>query len=215
MLLEVLYRSFDRLTWQIPPQWGLAFLEQGTGYYLAMAMLPWVFWVARHWPFRLTASRVAIQAGGLVVYAVVHTSLMWGARSMLAPLLGLGHYDYGSMPMRYFMEFPRQVINFAMWMAAYTIYHNWLRTKALEKQLVEARLASLTHQLQPHFLFNALNAVSATIFEDPKRADRMLERIADFLRATLKLPEGPMVPLETELGLARQYLEIMKARLED
>jgi sensor histidine kinase YesM len=43
----------------------------------------------------------------------------------------------------------------------------------------------------------------------------MLERICDFLRATLRLPESPLVPIATEIGLARQYLEVMQSRLED
>ena len=43
----------------------------------------------------------------------------------------------------------------------------------------------------------------------------MLERICDFLRSTLRLPDSPMVPVATELSLVRQYLEVMKARLED
>ena len=119
------------------------------------------------------------------------------------------------MSVRYFMEFPSDVIAYAMWVAAFTIYQNWLRTKDLETQLVSARLENLSHQLQPHFLFNALNAVSATMYEDLGRADRMLERICDFLRATLRLPDSPMVPVSTELALARQYLEVMQARLED
>ena len=140
---------------------------------------------------------------------------MWGSRSILFPLFGLGAYDYGRMPARYFMEFPSQLIHYAMWVAAFTVYQNWLRTKDLETQLVSARLENLSHQLQPHFLFNALNAVSATMYEDLARADRMLERIADFLRATLRLPDSPMVPVATELGLVRQYLDVMKARLED
>jgi sensor histidine kinase YesM len=53
------------------------------------------------------------------------------------------------------------------------------------------------------------------MYEDLGRAERMLERICDFLRSALRLPESPMVPVETELALARQYLEVMKARLED
>ena len=53
------------------------------------------------------------------------------------------------------------------------------------------------------------------MYEDLGRADRMLERVCDFLRAALRLPESPMVPAATELALARQYLEIMKARLEE
>jgi two-component system LytT family sensor kinase len=213
--LEVVYRCLDRMVWKIPPQWGLTILEQATGYYFAMALLPLVFRVTRRWPIQWTFARIGIHGAAVAIFAVVHTSLMWGSRAILSPLLGLGSYDYGRMPLRYVMEFPRQLINYAMWVAAFTIYQSWLRTKDLETQLVSARLESLSHQLQPHFLFNALNAVSATMYEDLGRADRMLERICDFLRATLRLPDSPMVPVSTELALARQYLEVMKARLED
>jgi two-component system, LytTR family, sensor kinase len=215
MSLDILYRCLDRIVWNHPPQWTLSILEQSTGYYISMALLPYIFGVTRRWPIGWSPARIGIHAIAVVIFAFIHTSLMWGSRLALSPLVGLGHYDYGSMPMRYFMEFPRQLISYAMWVGAYTIYRNWLRTKDLETQLVSARLENLSHQLQPHFLFNALNAVSATIYEDPHRADRMLERICDFLRATLRLPDSPMVPVSTELSLARQYLEVMKARLED
>jgi hypothetical protein len=215
MLLDVLYRCLDRAVWNHPPQWGLAILEQGTGYYISMALLPYIFWFTRRWPIGWSLATIGIHMIAVLIYGLIHTSLMWGSRLALAPLVGLGSYEYGAMPMRYFMEFPRQVIGYAMWVTAYTVYHNWLRTKDLETQLVSARLENLSHQLQPHFLFNALNAVSATMYEDLGRADRMLERICDFLRTTLRLPDSPMVPVSTELALARQYLEVMKTRLED
>jgi hypothetical protein len=214
-LLDVVYRCLDHVVWNQPPRWAERSIEQATGYYLAMLMLPWVFFVTRRFPIRWSWKSAGAHLGGVVCYSLVHTSLMWGSRSILFPLFGLGPYDYGAMPMRYFMEFPGEVIGYSMWAGAYTVYHNWLRTKDLEKELIGARLSALTHQLQPHFLFNALNAVSAAIYEDPNRADRMLERISDFLRATLRVPASPVVPLSTEFGLARQYLEVMKARLED
>lgn len=214
-LLDVVYRCLDRVTRNEPPQWAARSIEQATGYYLAMALLPWIFFVTRRFPISASFRFVGAHMAGVVCYALVHTSLMWSSRLILFPLFDLGRYDYGRMPTRYFMEFPGQLIHYASWVGAYTVYHNWLRTKELEKELVAARLSALTHRLQPHFLFNALNAVSAAIYEDPNRADRMLERISDFLRATLKVPESPMVPLSTEFGLARQYLEVMKARLED
>ena len=214
-LLDVLYRCLDRLARNEPPRWAERSVEQATGYYLSMALLWWVFFVARRFPIAWALKSIGVHLCSVIGYSAVHTSLMWGSRAILFPLLGLGSYDYGGMPTRYFMEFPAQLIHYAMWVGAYTVYRNWLRTKDLEKQLVAARLAALTHQLQPHFLFNALNAVSATIYEDPRRADRMLERIGDFLRTTLKLPDSPLVPLSAELGLARQYLDVMKARLED
>ena len=214
-LLDVLYRCLDRLARNEPPHWAHRCVEQATGYYLSMALLPWVFFVTRRYPIAWSVRSIGAHLGSVVGYSAVHTSLMWGSRSMLFPVLGLGSYDYGGMPTRYFMEFPAQLIHYAMWVGAYAVYQNWLRTKNLEQQLTAARLSALTHQLQPHFLFNALNAVSATIYEDPRRADRILERIGDFLRTTLKLPDSPLVPLSAELGLARQYLEVMKARLED
>ena len=214
-LLDVVYRCLDSVTRNQPPHWAERSIEQATGYYLAMALLPWVFFLTRRFPIAWSFQSISAHLSGVVCYSLVHTSLMWGSRLILFPLFGLGPYDYGAMPMRYFMEFPTQFIFYSMWVGAYTVYHRWLRTKDLEKELAEARLSALTHQLQPHFLFNALNAVSAKIYEDPNRADRMLERISDFLRATLTVPASPMVPLSTEFGLARQYLEIMKTRLED
>jgi two-component system LytT family sensor kinase len=214
-LLDVVYRCLDRVARNLPPLWADRSIEEATGYYLAMGLLPWVFFVTRRFPIGLSLKSAGAHLGGVVCYALVHTSLMWGSRLILFPLFGLGRYDYGLMPTRYFMEFPGQFIHYSMWVGAYTVYHNWLRTKDLEKELVAARLSALSHRLQPHFLFNALNAVSTAIYEDPVRADRILERISDFLRSTLKVPDSPMVPLATELGLARQYLEVMKARLED
>jgi two-component system LytT family sensor kinase len=215
MALDVVYRSLDRVARDRPPAWGETFLEQSTGYYFHLLLLPAIFYVAGRFPFKWSARRIGAHILTVVSYSIVHTSLMWGSREILFPLFGLGVYDYGKMPVRYFMEFPADVIGYAMWVTAYTVYQNWLRAKEMETQLVSARLASLTHQLQPHFLFNALNAVSAAVYEDVGRADRMIERICDFLRATLKLPDSPMVPLDAELALARQYLEVMQARLED
>src|SRR5438128_905842 len=108
MSLDVAYRSLDHITRDNPPRWRETLLEQTTGYYLAMSLLPAIFWVVRRWPFRLTFSRIGIHGLAVAVYAIAHTSLMWESRAILSPLLGLGRYDYGAMPVRYLMEFPRQ-----------------------------------------------------------------------------------------------------------
>ena len=83
------------------------------------------------------------------------------------------------------------------------------------KLAAEARLASLEARLHPHFLFNALNAISALIQEDPARAERMVERLAALLRVALDAGRRGTVPLAEELNLVRDYLEIEKARLGD
>ena len=81
-----------------------------------------------------------------------------------------------------------------------------LRTRELEherarKMALEARLASLESRLQPHFLFNTLNAISALIQEDPDRAERMVERLAALLRFSLDATGRGLVPLADELKI--------------
>jgi len=76
----------------------------------------------------------------------------------------------------------------------------------------EARLAALRAQLQPHFLFNALNAVAALLHHDTDAADRMLTRLADLLRSMLRAPATEEHSLREELELLQQYLDVMAYR---
>jgi len=86
-----------------------------------------------------------------------------------------------------------------------------LEREHAEKLAAEAQLASLTSRVQPHFLFNTLNSISALIREDPKQAEQTIERLASLLRSSLDQTET--VPLEQEMKLVRDYLEIQKTRL--
>jgi LytS/YehU family sensor histidine kinase len=92
------------------------------------------------------------------------------------------------------------------------------RTAAAEAegQATAARLAALRYQLNPHFLFNTLNAVSsAVITKRNAEAESMLEKLAEFLRVTLAAdPEG-LIPLEDELATIHAYLEIESVRFRD
>jgi len=90
-----------------------------------------------------------------------------------------------------------------------------LQVAHTQARLAEARLLALTMQLQPHFLFNTLNAISALIHEDPDAADRMLARLGDLLRMTLLGGEQPEVPLRQELELLQRYLAIEEVRFAD
>ena len=85
----------------------------------------------------------------------------------------------------------------------------------LARGLTEARLQALKMQLQPHFLFNTLNAIAALIPDDAKPARRMLARLGDLLRVTLEHEETQEVTLREELAFLEPYLEIEQARLED
>ncbi len=82
----------------------------------------------------------------------------------------------------------------------------------LARQLSEARLALLQRQLHPHFLFNALQAISTLLHRDPAMADRLLVHLSELLRAMLERASGQTLPLRAELDLARTYLDIEQAR---
>ena len=85
----------------------------------------------------------------------------------------------------------------------------------LETRLVQAQLQALKMQLQPHFLFNSMNAVSALMTEDVKAARRMLAQLSQFLRLVLEGTDQQEVTLEQELHLTRLYLEIEQTRFPD
>jgi len=84
----------------------------------------------------------------------------------------------------------------------------------LRAQLVEARLAALQSQLNPHFLFNTLNAISALVDRDPKGVRRMIARLGELLRATLEPSSDPEIPLSRELEMLDRYLEILRIRFQ-
>lgn len=88
------------------------------------------------------------------------------------------------------------------------------RALRLEAQLVEARLAALRAQLQPHFLFNTLNSIDVLIQSDPARAGRMLRNLSALLRRTLDA-DGEQHALARELEHLRAYLDIERERFSD
>lgn len=87
-----------------------------------------------------------------------------------------------------------------------------LEAATVRARLAEARLESLTAQLQPHFLFNTLQGISTLIRADPEAADRMLGRLSDLLRDVLARSERREVPLEEELRVIGAYLDIARMR---
>ena len=85
----------------------------------------------------------------------------------------------------------------------------------LARQLSEARLALLQRQLHPHFLFNALQAISTLLHRDPGTADKLLVRLSSLLRAMLEDASRETLSLRTEVELTRKYVEIEQVRFGD
>jgi LytS/YehU family sensor histidine kinase len=86
------------------------------------------------------------------------------------------------------------------------------RKLTTEKLAREAELASLRQQLQPHFLFNSLNSISALAGTRPEEARKMIQQLSDFLRGTLKKDDSQLVTFSEELQHLQLYLEIEKVR---
>jgi two-component sensor histidine kinase len=89
------------------------------------------------------------------------------------------------------------------------------QASALATELVQARLQALRMQINPHFLFNTLNTISALIRENPDAADRMIVRLSELLRRTLDRGDVQEVPLREEIEFLKSYLEIEQMRFSD
>jgi two-component sensor histidine kinase len=87
-------------------------------------------------------------------------------------------------------------------------------TARLQAQLAEARLDALRRQLDPHFLFNTLNAISALVERDPRGVRRMIARLSELLRHSIEGAGEPEIPLERELELLQRYVDIMQVRFQ-
>ena len=90
-----------------------------------------------------------------------------------------------------------------------------LRESQLETHLVEAQLQALQRQLQPHFLFNTLNTISALMHRDVDAADNMIAKLSDLLRISLHNVGVQEVTLKQELDFLSKYLEIEQTRFRD
>lgn len=199
-------------------------IEELTGAYAAAIIFVALVWVVNRFPIDRESwlRRLPGYAGLVVVLALIHTTLMWGSRELLFRLMGLGVYDYGIMRYRYPMEFALQGPNLVIMIGLIHVWRYYrglrereLRTVQLESELNRARLARLEAQLEPHFLFNTLNAISSLMYHDPGRADQMMGRLSDLLRLTFDHPVAPEVPLGEELEWLGWYLEIMQLRFGD
>jgi two-component system LytT family sensor kinase len=223
-LLRFAYLYLDDLARQWPHTFGRRMFEEMTGAYAGALLFPVLLWIARRIRFRHDnwLRMAPLHLLTMVGFSFCDTSLMGISRSMLAPVFGLGTYDYGIMLYRYPMEFAGHVIYYSVLVGGIYVVdfyrearNRQVASAELETQLAQAQLHNLRLQLQPHFLFNALNTISSVMHEDVRRADAMLAQLSDLLRRTLQGADFHEVPLEDELALLKNYLEIMKARFGD
>jgi two-component system, LytTR family, sensor kinase len=99
-----------------------------------------------------------------------------------------------------------------LWYTQQEQRENTQRKEDTERLAKDAELNKLRQQLQPHFLFNSLNSISALTGTQPEKARHMIQQLADFLRGTLKKEELQWINLDEELQYVQLYLDIEKVR---
>ena len=90
-----------------------------------------------------------------------------------------------------------------------------IKLERLEQRFLETRLNALRMQLDPHFLFNSLNGISAYVGYDPKLARKMIEHLSDLLRLSLETKNRQEVTLADEISFLEHYLALHRMRFED
>ena len=193
----------------------------------SMAVATALLLVQRHFTARhrhLLASPwrwFGLNALWLPLYWICFTPIVFGMRHAVYALAGL-EYSHRAWPELFFYESLKisilvtvfTVIRFGI-LSYQELTEAKLRAQQANALLRQAQLQRLTQQMQPHFLFNALNTVSSLMHTDVARADAMLIQLADVLRATLDVGERHQVPLATELRLLRGYASLMSERFSD
>ncbi|MDQ4121088.1 MAG: histidine kinase [Acidobacteriota bacterium] len=212
--------------------WWRVFWWTFVDWYLWALLSPAIFWLARHYNFEAGswAKSLSIHTIAAVIFSLAHLVL----QSFIQTLTKWSKFDGNDLFLTtfVFLFFKKIHLNLLTYAALIGINHaarlyrsNQARIAeahrlAAEKHqlaadLAHAQLTALQMQLNPHFLFNALNTLSEMIHQNPKSADKMVARLGDLLRMSLEREYAAEVPLDKELEFLRKYLEIEQLRFHD
>ena len=199
---------------------ALAYIES----WIWAAFTPLIFWLSSR--FSLEGSRWIVRAPlliviGLAISVVVFALLSFArveifevptrrAVSAFAPLRDIGRFRFVNQLLMYL------AILTAGYAREYFRRDQERQREAvlLHAQLADARLDALRMQINPHFLFNTLHAISALVERDPAGVRRMIARLSELLRYTVESHGADEVTLRDELAFLRRYLEIMEIRFQ-
>ncbi|WP_345777621.1 histidine kinase [Dyella sp. LX-1] len=205
------------------PNWPRVATWNFSDFYLWMLLVPLVAWLGRQaadgdWR-RYAAVHVPASLALALAQLLVHLAIFWN-------VAGPGHAPVstyaGFVRMQFAFSYHFALLMYWVILAVLRgldsrrrLRDERLRSAQLESQLAQAQLRTLRVQLQPHFLFNTLNAISALALADPHQARLMISRLSDLLRLTLEERHALEVPLSRELELLRCYLDIQQVRFQD
>jgi two-component system, LytTR family, sensor kinase len=205
------------------PSWLRGLSWNAADFYLWMLLAPVIGWMGRrsagrNWP-RFLLLHAPAGIGVALAQTLLQLLIFWtlsGPGKM--PVTSFG----GFVQMEFAYKYQQGLVIYWVILAVLRgmdsrrrLRDERLRRTQLETQLAQAQLQALRMQLQPHFLFNTLNAISALALADPLQARLMIARLSDFLRLTLEERHAPQVPLARELEFLTCYLGIQQVRFQD
>ena len=201
-------------------------LALNLGYWYSWACLtPAILWLSGKVPFdRSTWKRaIPVHILGVVVFTLLHVALAVASRMATYWVIGESLDSWRTEAQRMvFLNFDWEMMTYwtIVGLGHALRYHyearaRELRSAQLETRLIEAQLQALQRQLQPHFLFNTLNTISALMHRDVDAADATIARLSDLLRMSLQQVGTQEVPLKDELDFLSKYLEIEQTRFRD
>ena len=204
---QLAYGNWEqRLSWMRAVR--LALVE----YWIWGALSIPILWLARRLPFerKRWGRAMAVHLPASVVFSLASLILYSGIARRLDPTVPMAMY-------RTFIPLKIHPGVLIYWILVGFSYFRQreLRASQLETRLVEAKLQMLRMQLQPHFLFNTLHAISTLMHRDVEAADQMLARLSDLLRIALEDSAAREVTLKRELEFVERYLAIEKIRFAD
>lgn len=178
------------------------------------------WYVCRTTPIRRTDIGTATL--NLAAAGIVSAALWYGAGLLWTLALAHGT-GWVHLAPRYradgLLVFELGLLLYALSLAVNYLVIGIQESRSAERQILnaqvlarEAEIRALKAQLDPHFLFNALNSVSALTTADPAAARRMCILLSDYLRGSVRLGVRDLIPLSDELAMTRQYLEIERVR---
>jgi len=184
------------------------------------ALIPGVVRFERRYPIdRRPHWRTVLEhAAAATAFSLLHTAGMIILRKAAYAFAG-ERYDFGNLLLRAFYEWQKDLITYALILVVIFAFRQFrvrrdgeIRAAELAAELSQARLRHLTAQIDPHFLFNALNAISNRMHEDVDAADRMISDLGSLLRAAYESDGQALVPLADELDWLRGYAAMMSER---
>ncbi|HUE89129.1 MAG TPA: sensor histidine kinase [Vicinamibacterales bacterium] len=201
-------------------------LALNLGYWYSWAALtPAILYLARKAPFleRSWKSALAIHVPAVFIITLLHVALTVSSQTVIVWIVGQDQRSWMQEAQRmFFNNFDWEMMTYwAIVGLSHALRYQSeaqdraLRASQLETHLVEARLQALQRQLQPHFLFNTLNTISALMHRDINAADNMIAKMSDLLRISLQNVGVQEVPLKQELDFLSKYLEIEQTRFRD